>query len=187
MPDVPDVPHTMATLAILQYPQGDRLVVLRGSLIYAEDPQDRGCCNTVYNADFIAQEVARVLGLSEPQLVAVPAEIACSESDQYEKAVEWYNRQKAERDAGLEAVVDKLLGLAEANEEVQFAIDDLVYEHVGTGKHASDINNRGISGQVDTLLEHLGLEDTLTQLNGVVADFTDDAGVRGQVEKRRQA
>jgi uncharacterized protein (UPF0335 family) len=121
------------------------------------------------------------------QTVAVPEEIASSEADQYENAVDWYNQQAAERDPRLEAVVDKLLRLAETNEEVQFAVDDLVYDHRGTGKHASTINNQGISGQADALVERIGLEETLAQLNGVVADFTEDASVQGREEEREQA
>jgi hypothetical protein len=165
----------MATLALLQYPQGDKLVLLNGTLIYAEDPQDRRCHNGCYGADFVARQAAQALGLSEPHTIAVPAEIADSEADQYENAVQWYNEQAQQRDPRLDAIVEKLFKLAESSEEVQFAVDDLVYDHIGTGKHASSINNQGFSGQADALVERMGLEDTLAELNGIVDDFTKDA------------
>lgn len=161
----------MTRLALLQYPRGDRLVLLNGTLIYAEDPQDRGCHNGCYGADFIARQAANALGLPEPQVLAVPAEIAASEADQYENAVRWYNERARQADPRLEAVVGKLFELARSS-EVQLAVDDLVYDHVGTGKHASAINNQGFSGQAEALVERLGLVEALAELNGIVADFT---------------
>lgn len=78
-----------------------------------------------------------------------------------------------ERDPRLQGLCDRLGRQAEGDQDVQFAEDDLVYDHVGTGKHASAVNNEGIEGQADALAERIGLEFALEELRGVIDQFKD--------------
>ena len=80
-------------------------------------------------------------------------------------------REPAGEDRRLAALVEQLVASDEANHNVQFAVDDLVFDEIGTGKHASNINNGGIANQVQALVERIGLEDTIQALQAVVDDF----------------
>ncbi len=74
-------------------------------------------------------------------------------------------------DPRMKAAVEQLAEMAEKNEDVQFAVDDLVYDHIGTSKRGSNINNRGIEGQAEALVEAIGLEETVEALREVIKDL----------------
>src|SRR5436305_269611 len=89
-------------------------------------------------------------------------------------------QEKPTPDPQLQAVIDHLIELADEQREVQFAVDDLVYDHAGTGKHASAINNGGIENQADALIERIGLQETVQALQAVQDDFTHEKGAEYQ-------
>ena len=68
----------------------------------------------------------------------------------------------------LNDVIAKLQVLAEKNENVQFAVDDLVYENIGSNQHARDINNSGIHGQAEELAKVNGAEWVLAELTAIL-------------------
>jgi len=74
-------------------------------------------------------------------------------------------------DSSLGEIVARMEKLARDNPEVQFAVDDLVYAHIGTSKSASNINNQGIHGQAEALSERVVLQEIIVMLQEIVQQF----------------
>jgi hypothetical protein len=61
----------------------------------------------------------------------------------------------------IEALVEQLEEARNRKgEDVQYAVDDLIYDHCGTSKKWSNVNNQGFQGQVEALVEAVGVEET---------------------------
>jgi hypothetical protein len=95
-------------------------------------------------------------------------------TDHYSQDTKASIGQAGPNDPRLAGLVRELEAMAEADGDVQLAVDDLIYDHVGTSKSASGINNQGISGQAEALAERLGVEETLAMLQEVAGQFEGD-------------
>jgi hypothetical protein len=148
-------------ITVIEYPQGDRIVVLNGEFIYAEDPADKGCFNNLYHSLEVADRLGKALG-KEVESVALPAEMAESS---YEDAVGWLNQQPRETTNPQRAtVIGQLEELAQDNEVVPFVVDDLCSDNPGTG----NITNDG----VEVLVGRTDLAETTTAWQGVVEEHS---------------
>lgn len=57
------------------------------------------------------------------------------------------------------------------SEDVQFAIDDLIYDHIGTSKQCSTINNGGFAVQLEALTGRHGLDETERMVKEALEKF----------------
>lgn len=71
----------------------------------------------------------------------------------------------------LEEISERLSELAEADEEVQMRVDDLIYQEFGDGKRSAAINNQGIAYQFEKLAERFGVEKTTKVANELLEEF----------------
>lgn len=87
----------VAKVVVLAYEQGDRLVLVNGVLVYAEDPRERNGFNVICSAEASAQRIAEALGVESPEVVRVPTSVTDSENNSYATAVDWYNSQPSDQ------------------------------------------------------------------------------------------
>lgn len=89
---------------------------------------------------------------------------------------EFYNDLLEDQPEGLSprlrALADQLQDMAEKDEEVQFAVDELIYDHCGTSKRWSNVNNQGIETQVEALAEHLDEDELIGMLGEVIEEHS---------------
>lgn len=57
------------------------------------------------------------------------------------------------------------------SEELQFALDDLVYDTCGIGRLSSDINNNGADAQARAIAARIGIECAIEELQAIVDDW----------------
>lgn len=62
------------------------------------------------------------------------------------------------------ALVERL----EAAQDAQDAVDDMIYDHVGTGRRASEINNSGFHGQIAALVRAVGIDEVERLVNEAI-------------------
>jgi hypothetical protein len=78
-----------------------------------------------------------------------------------------------ERDPRVQALIDRVLAAEEnarrQNATLQYRMDDLIYDHCGTSKKWSSVNNQSMETQVEALVERLGIEEAAT----VIEDALD--------------
>jgi hypothetical protein len=61
--------------------------------------------------------------------------------------------------------------LAHENDEIQLAVDDLIYNHCGTSKTWSNVNNQGIVTQFEALEDRLGADEAIALAKGLLTTF----------------
>jgi hypothetical protein len=82
-------------------------------------------------------------------------------------------------DPRVQALINQVLAAEELagrrNATLQYLMDDLIYDHCGTSKKWSHVNNQGMEAQVEALVERLGLVEA-TQ---TIAEALESAGAEG--------
>jgi hypothetical protein len=107
-----------------------------------------------------------------------------------EQILALHNLEIPDAKVRLEAVAEKLQELSNSPKwSAQLEIDDLVYDNLGCGKWASNINNQSVLTQAEALAERLGLEETCRLLEEILANHQrrrDDAQRTGGNAKGSQ-
>jgi hypothetical protein len=73
-----------------------------------------------------------------------------------------------ERDLRVQALIDRVLAAERdaktQNATIQYRMDDLIYDHCGTSKQWSNVNNQGMEAQVEALVERLGVDEATSAI-----------------------
>lgn len=83
-----------------------------------------------------------------------------------------------DRDLRVQALIDRVLAAEneahKRNASFQYRMDDLIYEHCGTSKKWSSVNNQGMEARVEALFERLGINEATDVIQEALAEPLDD-------------